>query len=216
MPPPPESIDELLARARALAGLRVSQFATIRGAPLRTKGKVGEALERALGASPERGATLDFPELGVELKTVPVTPEGRPRESTFVCAVQLSDADRAEWESSWVRAKLARVLWIPIVHDASGDKIVGQALLWSPSADQEAVLCADFEELLGTIAIGGIEGVTAHMGRWLQLRPKAADGRARTLALGPDQQLVATTPRGFYLRTRFTGALLADPLALPE
>ena len=112
MPPPPESIDELLARARALAGLRVSQFAAIRGAPLRTKGKVGEALERALGASPERGATLDFPQLGVELKTVPVTPEGRPRESTFVCAVQLSDADRAEWESSWVRAKLARVLWI--------------------------------------------------------------------------------------------------------
>lgn len=212
--PPPADEAELLARAHAFVGRTIESIAAIEGPAVRTKGKVGEAIERALGASPARGASLDFPELGVELKTVPVTPAGKPKESTFVCAVSLVDADRAEWESSWVREKLSRVLWVPIVHDGE-NKTIGRALLWSPTAEQASVLRADFDEIFGQIAIGGIEGVTAHMGRWLQLRPKAKDGSARALSLGPDEALVETTPRGFYLRTKLTEALLVDPRAVP-
>ena len=58
--------------------------------------------------------------------------------------------------------------------------------------------------------------VSAHLGRWLQLRPKARDGRARTVAFGREGEVVETVPRGFYLRPSFTRALLADPAALPE
>jgi DNA mismatch repair protein MutH len=201
---------ELLERALALRGTPVD----VLGLPVRTKGKVGEAIERALGAAGGRGATLDFPDLGIELKTVPVEPSGKPRESTFVCAVQLADADRAEWATSWVRRKLARVLWVPIVHEG-GQKTIGQAQLWSPTEEQESVMRSDFDEIFGAIGIGGIEGVTARLGRWLQLRPKAADSSARALSIGPDDSLVTTVPRGFYLRARFTGAILKDPGALP-
>ena len=201
---------ELLRRALALRGMPID----VLGSAVSTKGKVGDAVERALGASGGPGATLDFPDLGIELKTVPVEPSGKPRESTFVCAVQLVDADRAEWETSWVKRKLARVLWVPIVHEAE-QKTIGTARLWSPTAEQEGVMRSDFDEIFGAIAIGGIEGVTARLGRWLQLRPKAADSSARTLSLGPDDSLVAVVPRGFYLRARFTGAILKDPGALP-
>lgn len=211
---PPRDLQELLARARSLEGRAVSELASARGPNVHTKGKVGEAMERALGATGV-GAMLDFPELGVELKTIPVDLDDKPRESTFVCAIQLADADREEWEGSWVRRKLSRVLWLPIVHDEHDSRRVGRARLWSPTEEQACILHADFDEILGAIAIGGIEGVTAHMGRWLQLRPKAADSRARAMALGPDEALIATVPRGFYLRARFTGAILADPSATP-
>jgi DNA mismatch repair protein MutH len=60
-----------------------------------------------------------------------------------------------------------------------------------------------------------VEALTAHTGTWLQVRPKAKDGSARTLAWSPDGDPIATTPRGFYLRTSFTGAILRDPAALP-
>ncbi len=54
-------------------------------------------------------------------------------------------------------------------------------------------------------------------GRWLQVRPKAADGSVRTLApAGEDGALVETGPRGFYLRRRFVAAVLVDPEAMPE
>jgi DNA mismatch repair protein MutH len=211
---PPETIDELLRRARALAGARVGDLATregvsVAGEPVRTKGKVGELLERALGATGS-GAEMDFPALGVELKTVPLE-GGSPAESTFVCAFALMDAERAEWATAWVRKKLSRVLWVPI----EGRERIGEPLLWSPTEEQEAALKDDFEEIVGRIAIGDIEDLSAHVGRYMQLRPKAATGSVRTAAPGRDGDLVSTVPRGFYLRAKFVGAILREPRAMP-
>jgi DNA mismatch repair protein MutH len=207
---PPRDEAELLARALALRGTRVQSPGVHR------KGKVGELVERALGATGGSTATWDFPELRVELKTIPVdAARGVPSESTFVCAVSLADADRAEWATSWVRAKLSRVLWVPVEEQEDGARSIGEARLWSPSPEQERVLAGDFEEILGRVGFGDVEGVTAHLGRWLQLRPKAAHGRVRTLVRAAEGEMVATVPRGFYLRARFTGAILRDENALP-
>jgi DNA mismatch repair protein MutH len=221
MGPPPEPRDEaeLVARARALAGVPVDtlavQLGLVVGEGAHAKGKVGTLLEQALGARGGSQATWDFPALRVELKTVPVDLRGAPRESTFVCAVTLLDADRAEWDGSWVRAKLARVLWVPVLTPDEGPRVLGAALLWSPTREQEDVLREDFDEIMGRIGMGGIEMLSGRVGRWLQLRPKAAHGRVRTNAPGVDGDLVATVPRGFYLRARFTGAILASPEAIP-
>lgn len=216
---PPRDEAELLRRAQALRGEPIDALAvrfglSLRGSAVATKGKVGELLERALGATGGSAATWDFPALRVELKTVPLA-RGVPRESTFVCSVSLFDANRAEWAESWVRAKLARVLWVPIERGTDEARTVGEARLWSPTADQERGLAGDFEEILGRVGAGDIEGLSAHVGRWLQLRPKAAHGGVRTDAPGRDGAAVSTVPRGFYLRARFTGAILADPEALP-
>ncbi len=211
---PPRNLEELVSRARALSGVRVADLAAreafaVDGDAVRTKGTVGELLERALGAT-GTGAEMDFPELGVEMKTVPLE-GGKPAESTFVCALPLMDADRAEWATSWVRKKLSRVLWVP-VHERER---IGEAVLWSPTREQEDALEFDFDEIIGRIAIGDIEDLSAHVGRYMQLRPKAATGSVRTAAPGRDGELVSTVPRGFYLRARFVGAILRDVRALP-
>jgi DNA mismatch repair protein MutH len=218
--PPPRDEAELLERARALSGWTVDALAKacgvrVDGAAVSTKGKVGELLERALGATGGSAATWDFPVLRVELKTIPLDERGAARESTFVCAVSLLDAERAEWETSWVRDKLARVLWVPIKVDASGARRIGEPCMWSPNEEQASVLRDDFDEILGRIGAVGIEGISARLGRWLQLRPKAAHGRVRTRAPGGDGGVVDTVPRGFYLRARFTSAILRDADATP-
>ncbi len=186
------------------------------GHSARRKGKAGQLIERALGATAGAASAPDFVSLGVELKTIPVDARGRPRESTYVCTVPLAAADRADWPSSRVRAKLAHVLFVPIVHEpgqtANGAQArVGRPLFWRPSAHQESVLRGDFDDVMGLIALGRIEGLTSHLGRWLQVRPKAAHGQIRTRAFGADDEPLATLPRGFYLRARFTAALLRDP-----
>lgn len=191
---------------------------SLAGDAVRTKGKVGELIERALGADAGSAALHDFPQLKVELKTIPIDARRHPHESTFVCAISLEEADYASWEGSWVRAKLSNVLWVPI-HDppASGgmaERTIGAPLLWRPTKEQEAILRADFDDLMGRIGMGGIEGISAREGRWLQIRPKAASGSVRTTAFGPDGEKISTVPRGFYLRARFTGSILADPTAI--
>lgn len=132
-----------------------------------------------------------------------------------MCTVSLHDADRAEWGAAWVRAKLARVLWVPVQSQSDGARIIGESRLWSPSPEQDRVLAQDFEEILGRVGAGQIDAMTARVGRWLQLRPKAAHSRVRTASLGAEGEGVGTVPRGFYLRATFTGAILLDPKALP-
>lgn len=221
--PAPSSEGELRARAEALTGRTLGELAaalgvSLAGGGLRTKGKLGDLVERALGATGGSAAVPDFPALGVELKTIPVDERGQPRESTFVCAFSLADADRAEWASSWARRKLSCVLWVPIVTPAASaiaERRLGAPVMWRPTPAQDAVLAADFDAVMGLVGIGRVEDLDARAGRWLQARPKAAHGRVRTVAYGPEGERMEALPRGFYLRTKFTGAILRDPRATP-
>lgn len=179
--------------------------------PVHGKGLAGELAERCLGATAGSADQPDFVALGVELKTVPLDDAGRVRESTYVCALDLGRVEHEEWEASRVRRKLARVLWLPVQWSPGAPpagRHYGDPVLWSPDADEEALLRADWIELIGLIAVGGIDEVTAHIGQALQIRPKAASGAVRVEAAGPDREVLETIPRGFYLRARFTEQLL--------
>lgn len=70
------------------------------------------------------------------------------------------------------------------------------------------------EELMDLIVLGKVESITARHGEFLQLRPKAANSKALTEAIGEFGQPIMTLPRGFYLKKRFTAALLAHHFQL--
>lgn len=213
---PPDSEAELLQRARSLAGVSLGEIARQQGAVvpdtlLRAKGWVGMLVEKALGASAGSRAEPDFPKLGIELKTLPIDATGTPRESTFVCTVELSRIPEIEWDESRVKKKLERVLWFPVQADREipmPERRLGEPLLWSPAPEEEAALRFDWEELAGRISCFGTESVTAHLGQFLQVRPKAAHSRVQTRVVNGEGEPYAANPRGFYLRTAFTQALL--------
>ena len=119
---PPETDDELLYRAQQIAGLTLSQLAAQLQEPVpeklhHAKGWVGQLLEKALGATAGSLPEPDFQQLGIELKTLPVNRNGQPQESTYVCTVPLQNNHDLDWQQSWVRNKLKRVLWVPIESD---------------------------------------------------------------------------------------------------
>ena len=213
----PASEAELLERARSIAGCTLAEVAGSLGLPLpgdprRAKGWAGQLVEFALGAPSAGEPGPDFPGLGIELKTIPVTPAGRPRESTWVCIAPMEEVTGLHWERSPVRAKLARVLWVPTVDGTDGDfrsRRLGAPLIWSPSPEEEAVLRADWEEFMEAIALGRIHAVTARQGTALQLRPKAANARERGWTTDEEGGRTLANPRGFYLRASFTARLLA-------
>ncbi|SUX58832.1 DNA mismatch repair protein [Citrobacter braakii] len=85
------------------------------------------------------------------------------------------------WETSHVRHKLKRVLWIPVEGERSiplAERRVGSPLLWSPNEEEDRQLRLDWEELMDMIVLGHVERITARHGEVLQLRPKAANARA--------------------------------------
>lgn len=205
-----------MQRAHALAGRSLAAIADVLGVAVpqdlrRHKGWVGQLLERALGADAESLPEPDFRDIGVEMKTLPIDRNGRPRESTYVCTVPLDEGLEASWEQSWICRKLSRVLWIPV--EAEPDiplpqRRIGTPLLWSPDQDETQALQQDWEELGDMIRTGELESITARMGTVLQIRPKAANSRVRCQSIGADGEAILTHPRGYYLRPAFTHAIL--------
>lgn len=211
-----DTIDQLLEKAENLAGYTLGELADTLNieTPLslkKEKGWIGQLLELALGASAGSKPEQDFPEIGVELKTLPLSNQLSPLESTFVCTAPLLYQQQVTWETSNVCNKLSTVLWIPIIGDRQqsiATRSIGHAWLWQPSIREQLILQQDWNEIMELISIGRIETISARHGQALQLRPKAANGRSLTDAIGQDGTMIKTRPRGFYLRSTFTAELV--------
>ncbi|VAX02180.1 DNA mismatch repair endonuclease MutH [hydrothermal vent metagenome] len=218
----PKTEQQLLQNCSAIAGQSLSELAALCKVNLPedlkfSKGLTGQLLEKVLGATAGNAAEPDFQDLSIELKTIPVDINGKPRETTYVCTVPLLNS-ASNWEQSWVRRKLNRVLWLPIEADPQiplANRRIGMGFLWSPSEIQSIILQQDWEELMQLITTGQFERITAKIGTYLQIRPKAANSKTLTKATNELGVPCLTTPRGFYLRTQLTDAILQQAFILP-
>ena len=209
---PPKDQQELLNRCQQLAGKTLGQVASELGVMVpddlrRHKGWVGQVLENYLGADAGNQAEPDFTGLGIELKTLPLNAQGQPKESTYVCTVSLTESGNMQWQDSWVRKKLAHVLWLPVEAEATtpiAERYVGQGWLWQPSIAQDLILRQDWEELMDRIVLGEQADITAKEGQYLQIRPKAAHSRVMAKTRGDDGEASLINPKGFYLRPMTT------------
>jgi DNA mismatch repair protein MutH len=213
--PPPLSENELLESASRISGKTLRQLAQQQDLEtpdnqLHHKGWVGQLLELSLGATAGSLPEPDFQHIGVELKTLPLSKNGTPKESTYVCSINLMQIE-SQWETSLVNHKLSRVLWLPVEADPDiplAARRIGTAILWSPNEEQETTLRRDWEELMDMIATGELEQITAHQGQYLQVRPKAANTKALRKGFNNEGDEILTLPRGFYLRPSLTKQIL--------
>ncbi len=213
---PPIDEAALLLRAQALAGMTLGEIADSIKVQVpenlkREKGWIGLLLEQVLGASAGSRPEPDFPDLGIELKSLPINYQGKPLETTFVCVAPLTGLVGAQWQTSHIRNKLSRVLWVPVISERDipiAERLVGTPFIWSPSPEEEQLMALDWQELTDMIVLGEVENIHGKYGQVLQLRPKAANSQAKTQAFNRHGQPFQTLPRGFYLKTSFTQALL--------
>ena len=213
--PPPLSENELLESATRISGKTLQQLAQQQDMEtpdnqLHHKGWVGQLLELSLGATAGSLPEPDFQHIGVELKTLPLSKNGTPKESTYVCAINLIQIE-SQWKTSLVNLKLSRVLWLPVEADPDiplAARRIGTAILWSPNEEQETTLRRDWEELMDMIATGELEQITAHQGQYLQVRPKAANTKVLRKGFNNEGDEILTLPRGFYLRPSLTKQIL--------
>lgn len=212
----PVNKDELMLRANSLTGVTIQQLANklqrnIPDSLVHAKGWFGTLLEDFLGAQAASAAKPDFIDLGIELKTLPIDNNGKPKESTYICVVQLDPDSLSSWEKSLVKHKLSEVLWIPF--EANKEipialRRIGSPFLWKPDVEQEKQLKQDWQELSDMIVMGEIDKISASLGKVLQIRPKAANAKSLTIDKNQSANTL-TLPRGFYLRPSFTQTLIS-------
>lgn len=213
---PPKNENELLERAYQLSGLTLGEIAlrakiAVPENLLRDKGWGGQLMELVLGATAGSLPIPDFPELDIELKTLPIDRNGKPLETTFICVAPLTNIVGQQWRDSGVYRKMKRVLWVPILAEreiAVTDRVIGMPFIWSPNDEQEKLLRDDWEEIMDKISLGEIKSVNARLGQVMQLRPKAANSSVVTDAVDAQGRKTQALPRGFYLKIPFTHSLL--------
>ncbi len=214
----PLTEEELIINANSLTGRSLHQIASELGLQVpsdqkHAKGWVGEMIEIYLGATASSLPEPDFQHIGVELKTLPLDHRGRPKETTYVCTVSLYGNIGDSWDNSVVKRKLNRVLWVPIEADPSiplSKRRIGNPFIWSPRPEQEAILRIDWEEHMDMIAMGEVNKLSSRQGKYLQIRPKAADAKVLSQTSMENGEASMTLPRGFYLRPDFTQIVLNE------
>lgn len=214
----PQTEQALMQKANSMQGKTLLELATELQCQLpdnlkRHKGWIGQLIEAYLGAQAGNLALPDFIHLGIELKTIPVNAQGLPLETTFISVAPLLPQPNLTWEQSAVYQKLKKTLWIPIQGDKNtllAEKTIGKPCLHDLTEIENQQLKTDWLELTEMIVLGQVEQIKAHFGEYLQLRPKAANGKALTQSINEDGDLIYTRPRGFYVRKNFTFQLLCS------
>lgn len=213
----PASVTELLERAHAIAGKTIAELAKthhecVPHSLTFAKGWVGQFIEKLLGANAFNLDQPDFINLSIELKTIPMTPNGQPCESTYICTAPIPFTDLT-WENSRVWRKVAKILWVPIETDrqkALSEQRIGTPILWSPNAFIAKQLREDWEELTEMITLGQFEKLSAHQGAYLQIRPKAPNAKTFIQVIDHQGELISTVPKGFYLRPALTQQIVHE------
>lgn len=206
----------ILAKAQELEGLTFAQLGHQLNLPIpatstQAKGWLGQAVEKFLGATAGCLPIPDFPNLNLEIKTIPINGLGKVLESTYVTVLPLREPFYLEWRSSSCYRKLQHVLWVVVEGEQAipyPQRRISRAITWKPTIAQEEILKADFELIMDMVIHGRIEEISGSLGCYLHIRPKAANASALTAAMNTDGESIQTLPRGFYLRSHFTQEIL--------
>lgn len=212
-------INEILKKAKSLRGYTLKQLTSYLEinhpeSLLHAKGLTGQIIEFLLGATAQSKPLPDFPELNLEIKSIPIDINENPLETTYICQVPLLHKNTKniyDFKQSVLYKKIFKILWLPIITNKNQDstqRTIGSAFIWGPNSSELSLIEQDWLELTEMVQTGDIEKVSSHFGQVLQIRPKAANSSCVTNGIGESGENIKTLPRGFYLRTNFTKQIL--------
>lgn len=201
---------ELTENLRPYIGLNISEIAALQGSLFKShKGHAGQIIETLLGADGSNAKGPDLPDLGVEIKTLPINLDVKVMENTFVCCISLPFTE-TQFESSDFYLKAKRILFVPIIVKKKGslsDKVLAEPFLWELNGKDLSIIKQDWIELSSYLRLGSWSSINSTLGEILHIRPKAANSRELSMfqALGGHHRIL---PIGFYLRKSFTQSLV--------
>lgn len=215
----PLTCQALMMQARKLSGLTFEELAHLSHSAcpeklLKSKGWLGQVVERLLGADAGSQALPDFSKLGIELKTLPLNALGQPKESTYVTYAPIP-FEESNWLNATVRLKLKQVLWFPYFCEGPvRHRRLGTPFLWSMNQAWEALLRQDWLELAEKMRLQQFDELNAKTGQYLHIRPKAPNSKTWIRVMNSQGEAMDVVPKGFYLRPAFTHQLVREVFGL--
>ncbi|QJC28370.1 MutH/Sau3AI family endonuclease [Enterobacteriaceae endosymbiont of Plateumaris braccata] len=178
------------------------------------KGWIGKLIELYLLGSQQKNIfNQDIPQIGIEIKTIPINEKGNTINNTFICSLPLKNKNFIIWEKSKLYNKLSKILWIPIITKNENVpfemRVIGNPILWKPSKENYKNLYKDWLELMKLLVSGKIEYMNYYNGTILLVKTKSNKNKL-IKTINENNEIILTTPRAFYLKKKFTKTLFIN------
>lgn len=214
---PPKDIATLTKRLNLILGRSIGELATIAKVALpesnlACKGISGQLIEIFLGANAHNLSEPDFINLQIELKTLPVNQDLVPQESTFICSADINPERFILFERSALYHKLKHVLFVLLQAPkglAIKDRRIIGYFFYQPSKEELELIATDYNEFCELIFSSQARNINGSLGNIIQMRPKAANSNVFTPIRDNQGQTTYVSPKGYYLRARYTKQLVA-------
>lgn len=202
--------EQVLARLAEIEGSALSHVAVRVGRPIGEAKSAGANLIRTFLGQPTRGRSGDFERFGVELKTVPTSPAGRPLEATSFPAFVHEELIFETWPESDLLGRLNRILFVPLVRSHGDDPrsaVVGRARFWSPTERELNGISVEWDDVRQLIEEGHASRLPpASATTYIHVRPKARDARDRDPAPGGGDVI----RKAFWLNQAYVERILRE------
>ncbi len=204
LPVPPFILQRLrVYEGKSLAHLHRDLYGTL---PLKmTKGFTGRLLEQLLEVTNLNESTPDFPEYGLEIKTIPIGSKGIVKEHTFLSTISLPFLE-GTFRRSKLYHKIFKVLWIPILREGTYMSLhdqIGRSFIVELEESIIAKLEGDWNLLTGLLREEAYPLISSDIGEILHIRPKAQNAAHMVCVNGQ-----RVNPMGFYFRKSYTQELI--------
>ena len=206
-----QTLPQLLDKLHSYTGHTVLSIAKMENIPFKEdKGQIGQLVEQLMGVKSNSYAGPDLPEMGVEIKTLPLNSQGKVQEHTHIGKISLPFKETSfEHSSLWL--KIQKILFVPIIaqrNNIMSEKILGQPFLWEAGQEIKEQLKKDWLELSSFLRLGHFDEINSQIGEYLHIRPKASHGKD-FIFFQQENNTYHILPIGFYLRKSFTQQLIA-------
>lgn len=213
---PPQTLHQLQQHLAEIQGKTISEISERLGveviSDLRLNtGWIGNLIETSLGAVAGSKPTQDFPQLGIELKSVSMSSSGKVLNDIFVSSLPLETFMLQGWETSHLLYKLQHVLFVPVENQAEisiGERKVGQGVFWQPNAQQLEQLFADWQQIMELITCGDLNQLKSNIGTALCVKVKALSKLQSKAIIDQEGYKQRVVPLSFYLRRNFVQNIL--------
>lgn len=178
------------------------------------KGASGLIVENLLGIKNNNRADADIPEIGCEIKILPlqVNRNGdiKAKEPTAIQAINYFDVAKETWETANLRKKITLTFWIVYLAKEKGkslnqdDYVILDYFLDYPNDFQISIFKKDWENIQDFIIRGLADKLSCSMGEYIEPKTKGKNNQDVTDAPDGKGGRIKARRRAFYYKKNYT------------
>lgn len=178
------------------------------------KGASGLIVENILGIKNNNIADADIPEIGCEVKILPLQKnkngEIKAKEPTAIQMINYFEVADENWETAKLRKKINLTFWVVYLAKEDGktlnqdDYIIVDYFLDHPTDIHNNIFKKDWEDIQQMIIEGLADKLSCSMGEYIEPKTKGANNQDKTDAPDGKGGSIKVRRRAFYYKKNYT------------